>query len=262
MSGAIITLTTDFGSSSPYVAAMKGVILSINPEAAIVDITHDIPPQDIQAAAIALAETATRFPADSIHVAVVDPGVGTDREIVYASFDGRHFIAPDNGLLTGLARRGAPDRIIAITNREYWSPEVSPTFHGRDIMAPVAAHLSLGVAADELGSLRNDLHSIDWPEVRIVPGKIEGSITSIDSFGNLITSITDDMLVDTPTDVSVGITCDEHETRGIFKTYGDQPEMTLVALVGSSGNLELAIVGDSAKMMLGVSVGMPVVVKW
>lgn len=262
MAGAIITLTTDFGSSSPYVAAMKGVILSINADARIVDITHDIPPQDIRAGAIALAETAIRFPSDSIHVAVVDPGVGTNREIVYASFDGQHYIGPDNGLFTALARHGSPDRIIAITSRDYWLPDVSSTFHGRDIMAPVAAHVSLGVAPENLGPSRNELHSIDWPEVRIVPGKIEGSITSIDTFGNLITDITDKMLADTPTDISVEIMCDEHETRGIFKTYGDQPEMTLMALIGSSGNLELAIVGDSAKIMLGVGVGIPVVVKW
>lgn len=262
MPGAIITLTTDFGSGSPYVAAMKGVILSINPEAAIVDVTHDVPPQDIRAGAIALAETTIRFPANSIHVAVVDPGVGTDRKILYTAFAGRHYIAPDNGLLTALARRGAPDRIIAIGNRDYWLPEVSTTFHGRDIMAPVAAHLSLGVSPENLGSPRDDLERIDWPEVRIVPGKIEGAITSIDSFGNLISSITEEMLADAPTDERVEITCDEHETRGIFKTYGDQPEMTLVALIGSSGNLELAIVGDSAKIMLGVSVDTPIVVKW
>lgn len=262
MAGAIITLTTDFGSSSPYVAAMKGVILSINPDATIIDVTHDIPPQDIRAGAIALADTTSRFPAGSIHVAVVDPGVGTNREIVYTDFGSRHYIGPNNGLFTGLARREAPDRIIAIENREFWLPEVSNTFHGRDIMAPVAAHLSLGVSPGTLGSPLNELHILDWPEVRIVPGKIEGSITSIDSFGNLITDITDEMLANTPTDDTVEIVCDEHETRGIFKTYGDQPEMTLMALVGSSGKLELAIVGDSAKIMLGVSAGTPIVVKW
>ncbi|REJ65069.1 MAG: hypothetical protein DWQ31_19445 [Planctomycetota bacterium] len=262
MTRPVITLTTDFGSSSPYVAAMKGVILSINPDAAIVDITHSVPPQDIRAGAIALAETTPRFPAQSIHLAVVDPGVGTDREIVYAEFDGRRYVAPDNGLFTGLARLGAPDRIIAITNREFWLPEVSHTFHGRDIMAPVVAHLSRGVAPDDLGSPRETLQHIDWPEVRIVPGKIEGTITSIDSFGNLITNITGEMLSDAPKDERVEIRCDEHETRGIFETYGDQPEMTLLALVGSSGKLELAIVGDSAKIMLGVDVGTPVEIKW
>jgi len=262
MPGAIITLTTDFGVGSPYVAAMKGVILSINPDATLIDVTHDVPPQDIRAGAIAIAETTVRFPENSIHVAVIDPGVGTKREIVYAAFGQRHYIAPDNGLFTALARQRAPDRIIAVTNREFWLPEVSSTFHGRDIMAPVAARLSLGVPPESLGSPRDDLQSIDWPEVRIVPGKIEGSITSIDSFGNLISDITDEMLADTPIDEGVVITCDEHETQGIFKTYGDQPEMTLMALVGSSGNLELAIVGDSAKIMLGVTVGTPIVVKW
>ncbi|NIL96030.1 MAG: hypothetical protein GTO53_02045 [Planctomycetales bacterium] len=258
----LITLTTDFGSGSPYVAAMKGVVLAINPRANLVDITHDVPPQQIRHGALALATATGHFPPGSIHVAVVDPGVGTQRKIVYARIGTQHFIAPDNGLLDRLAAQQNPDKIITLTNPKYWLPAVSATFHGRDIMAPVAAHLSLGTDPDDLGTPQDKLVRLDWPEVRIVPGEITGSVESIDSFGNLITDIDASLLADCPHDESVRVCCDEHETYGIFQTYGDQPEMTLIALVGSSGKLELAIVNDSAKIMLGVAVGAPVTVHW
>jgi S-adenosylmethionine hydrolase len=258
----IITLLTDFGTGSPYVAQMKGVILSRNPHATIVDVTHAIPPQNIRAGAWALAEVADSFPPGSIHVAVVDPGVGSERAIVYAEIAGRHYIAPDNGLLGRLAARTAPSRILTLTEPRFWQERVSATFHGRDIMAPVAARLSLGLDAKELGALRQGLVELPEPEVRILPNKIEGQVRSIDSFGNLVTDITSDMLAGAPTDERTLIHCDEHETQGIFRTYSDQPEMTLMALVGSSGFLELAIVGDSAALMLGVGVGTPVTIKW
>ena len=141
----IITLTTDFGTGSPYVAAMKGVILSINPAATIVDISHAVPAQDIARGALVLEDTTPWFPADTIHVAVVDPGVGTERAILYARIGPQQYIAPDNGLLSRLMARTPPSLVLRLTEREYWLPEVSHTFHGRDIMAPVAARLSLGL---------------------------------------------------------------------------------------------------------------------
>jgi S-adenosylmethionine hydrolase len=259
---AIITLTTDFGPNSRYVAAMKGVILSINPRATIVDVTHVIPPQDIACGAIALDETAFYFPANTIHVAVVDPGVGTERRIVYAQIGSHHFVAPDNGLLSRLASRAKPAKIIDITDRRFWRPDVSSTFHGRDIMAPVAARLSLGLSPDDLGPPLDRLTALPWPEVQKVANQIDGEVIEVDSFGNLITNITNDMLRGVPTDESVTITCDEHETHGIFKTYSDQPPITLVALVGSGGKLELAIVDDNASIMLGVKKGAPVRISW
>jgi S-adenosyl-L-methionine hydrolase (adenosine-forming) len=258
----LITLTTDFGVGSPYVAAMKGVILSIAPQATIVDLSHAIPAQDVRHGAWVLSEVVERFPADSIHVAVVDPGVGTQRQIIYAQLGSRHFVAPDNGLLSRLALRSPPLRIVALREPQYWLPQVSRTFHGRDIMAPVAAHLSLGLEPGRLGPALADMVRLTWPEVCILPGKIQGTISAIDSFGNLITDITAEMLADTPTDERVRIECDEHETLGIFKAYADQPEMTLLALIGSNGCLELAIVGESAAMMLGIRRGTPVTVTW
>ncbi|HVX10498.1 MAG TPA: SAM-dependent chlorinase/fluorinase [Pirellulales bacterium] len=259
---SLITLTTDFGIGSPYVATMKGVIWSIHPEARVVDITHAIPPQNIRAGALALEDTTPWFPPGSIHVAVVDPGVGSERRIVYAEIEGRHYVAPDNGLLSRLAARHEPSRIVAVEAPEFWLPRISATFHGRDIMAPVAARLSRGLAAERLGTPLDKLISITWPEVVILPRSLRGSVESIDSFGNLITDITEAMLADVPRDESVRIICDEHETLGIFRTYADQPPATLLAIIGSSGRLELAIVEENAAAMLGIRAGAPVEVTW
>ncbi len=258
----IITLTTDFGVSSPYVAAMKGVMLSINPQLQFVDISHSIPPQQIAIAAMVLADTALLFPAGTIHVAVVDPGVGTSRPIIYAEIGSQRFICPDNGLLSRLAERHSPTKIIHITEEQFFRHPVAPTFHGRDIMAPVAAHLSLGLDPQRLGCSHPELRKLDWPGATRMANRIEGKVVAVDSFGNLITNITRDMLLGVPTDESVAVRCDEHETRSIFTTYAEQPPMTLVALIGSNDQLEIAIVEDSAKIMLGIGVGAPVEVCW
>lgn len=262
MADPLFTLLTDFGADSPYVAAMKGVILSLNPAARLVDVTHSIPRQDIRQAARTLAESVFWFPEGSIHIAVVDPGVGSAREIACAEFAGRLVIGPDNGLFTRLAQRTPPSRITTVADPQWWRQPVSATFHGRDIMAPVAARLGMGWALERFGPPRAGLVMLDWPEAVKVPGEITGRVVSVDSFGNLITDIDSGQLTDVPTDERLQVLCDEHETRGLFRTYSDQPEMTLIALVGSSGKLELAIVGDSAKIMLGVGAGVPVTLRW
>ncbi len=261
MSG-IISLTTDFGPDSSYVGAMKGVVLSLNPTVRLVDLTHAIPPQNIRRAALAVADTTPFFPDETIHVVVVDPGVGTSRAIVYARFGKHHFVAPDNGVLGCLARREPPSKIFRVTNASFWLHDVSSTFHGRDIMAPVAAHLSLGVDPAQLGPPLSQLQPLPWPEVRTVPHRLEGEVVAIDSFGNLITNITREMLVDAPRDDSLIVTCEEHRTHGLFQSYGEQPPMTLVALLGSSDRLEIAIVDDSAAIMLGVREGGKVEISW
>ena len=261
-SSCTVTLTTDFGVSSPYVAAMKGVMLSINPQLEIVDISHAIPPQQIALAAMALADTALLFPAGTIHIAVVDPGVGTSRPIVYAEIASHRFICPDNGLLSRLADRHEPTKIFQITEEQYFRHPVAPTFHGRDIMAPVAARLSLGLDPHQLGPQHPQLRKLDWPGATRMANQIEGKVVAVDSFGNLVTNITREMLVGVPTDESVTVRCDEHETHSIFNTYAEQPPMTLIALIGSNDQLEIAIVEDSAKIMLGVGIGAPVEVCW
>jgi S-adenosylmethionine hydrolase len=258
----LITLTTDFGEGSPYVAAMKGVILSINPAARLVDLSHAVPPQNVRQGAIALVETAQLFPAGTIHVAVVDPGVGTRRKIVYAEIGSQRLVGPDNGLFDLLARRARPTKIREVADPRWFRENVSATFHGRDVMAPVAARLSLGLDPDELGPPLAELASLDWPGASMAANHITGEVVSVDSFGNLITNITKSQLDGVPTDETTAVVCDDHETRGIFRTYAEQPPMTLIALVGSNDFLELAIVDDSARTMLGVGAGAKVEVRW
>ncbi len=257
-----ITLTTDFGSGSLYTAAMKGVILSINPAANVVDISHEIPPQDVRQGAVVLDDASGWFPEGTIHVAVVDPGVGTQRAIVYARIGKQDYIAPDNGLLSRLAARTPPAKVIRLNKPQYWLKSVSATFHGRDIMAPVAARLSLGLDPERLGPAVEKLAGLHWPKVRQTPNKIEGVVLQIDSFGNLITNIGAEMLAGRPTDERVCVVCNIYETWGIFHTYADQPRGTFIALIGSGGRLELAVVGENAAQMLGIEVGTPVVVAW
>ena len=262
LSMGIITLTTDFGTGSAYAAAMKGMILSINPAATIVDLTHEIPARDVRQAALALEDAAEYFPPETIHVAVVDPGVGTQRAIVYARIGSQQYLAPDNGLLSRLVERTPPTKLFRLTQSQYWLAKVSSTFHGRDILAPVAARLSLGLAPEELGPSMERLLVLDWPRVRISPARIDGAVLEIDSFGNIITNITAEMLAARPTDKRACIACNIYETWGIYHTYAEQPQGTLCALIGSSGRLELAIVGDDAAGRLGLKVGMPVVIAW
>jgi S-adenosylmethionine hydrolase len=255
-------LTTDFGSGSPYAAAMKGVILSIHPAATIVDLCHDVPPQDVRRAALLLDDLADWFPAETIHVAVVDPGVGTSRAIVYARIGRQQFIAPDNGLLSRLAARTPPAKLIRLEDPAYWLPHVSSTFHGRDIMAPVAARLAMGLDPERLGPPLERLATLDWPEARPSPARIDGVVIEIDSFGNLITNITADLLAGRPTDRRACVVCNIYETWGIFHAYAEQPQGALVALIGSCNRLELALVGQSAARRLGIGLGAAVTVAW
>ena len=259
---SIITLTTDLGGGSHYVAAMKGVILSMEPTAVIVDISHDVPPQDIRRAALLLENAADWFPADTIHVAVVDPGVGTDRAIVYARIGRQQFLAPDNGLLSRVAARKTPEKVIRLTRPEYWLAKVSTTFHGRDIFAPVAARLAGGLDPDRLGPPHERLATLDWPEVQQRLDRIKGAVIEIDAFGNLITNLTAEMFAGRPTDRRACIVCNIYETWGVYSTYAEQPRGTLIAVIGSGGRLELALVGDSAARQLGIGVGSPVTLAW
>lgn len=280
----IVTLTTDFGVSSRYVGEMKGALLCVAPDAAIVDLTHAVPPQDVATAARWLADAVPVFPRGTLHVVVVDPGVGTDRSIVYAELGQQRFVCPDNGLLTNLAEAHPPGKIVRVENERFWRNPVSNTFHGRDIMAPVAGWLCRGTEPTDLGPthppdalvrltdgdaavpvLINQTHGQAGRENGGDPGvaeRIEGEVIEVDSFGNLITNITAATLDGAPRDSTLVVSCDEHKTFGLQAAYGDQPEMTLVALLGSGDRLELAIVNDSASAMLGVRVGAPVVVEW
>jgi S-adenosyl-L-methionine hydrolase (adenosine-forming) len=259
---SIITLTTDFGSGSPYVAAMKGVILSLSPGATVIDITHAVPAQDIRYAAVVLEDVSDRFPEGTVHVVVVDPGVGTDRAMVFARIGRQNYLAPDNGVLSRLARRTAPAKIVRLGKPEYWLDPVSATFHGRDILAPVAARLSLGLEPDRLGAPLERLVMLDWPEVRVAPGEITGSILFVDSFGNLVTDIPEGLLPEPAERKQIQVWCRGHHVAGLSRTYGDVAAGALAAIVGSTGRLEIALIGGSALAALQAQRGVPVHVTW
>jgi hypothetical protein len=262
VSRPIITLTTDFGGGSHYVAAMKGAILAINPDVTIVDVSHEIWPQDIRTGGWILATSAPNFSPGTIHVAVVDPGVGMDRAIVIADIDGQRFVAPDNGLLGLVASAGNVQGAYRVEEPKYWRDEVSATFHGRDIMAPVAAHLSLGVAAESFGPVHDGLTRLDWCAPTVASRSIVGEIVFVDTFGNLISNVSRRALANIPVDATPTVDLAETSRIDLVETYGNRPADTPVALVGSSGYLEVAVVQGDASQALDGGVGTKVTVRW
>jgi S-adenosylmethionine hydrolase len=237
----VITLLTDFGTVDYFVGAVKGAILSVNPGAVIVDITHEIPPQDIETGAFTLLAAYQTFPAGTIHVAVVDPGVGSERRPLIVSANEQFFVGPDNGLFSYIYDREPSHRTFHVTTNRYFRPSVSSTFHGRDIFAPVAAALSNGVAPEEFGMLIDD-------EVRLPSLETPLRIIHIDRFGNCITNITRDL---SPGEIVVkGKTISE-----IRQFYGEGDDRSLFAIWGSAGFLEISVNGGSAAKVLGAARG-------
>jgi S-adenosyl-L-methionine hydrolase (adenosine-forming) len=249
-----ITLTTDFGYTSPYVAVMKGVILSINPSACIVDLSHSIRPQDIRHANYFLTTAIPYFPPGTVHVCVVDPGVGSERAGLYVDLGGQCLIGPDNGIFTGLLQKGKKTGIARrLANQHYWRPRISNTFHGRDIFAPVAAHLSLGIDPTLLGP--------ELPEPVILPShsavtfgnRWQGEVQFVDDFGNLITNIPTCKLKTLP--VKVSIAGSPLEMLRWVRAYSDGATGELVSLFSSDGFFEIAEVNGNAAKRLGVTAG-------
>ena len=264
--GAIITLTTDFGLADGYVAAIKGVILSINPDACLVDISHEVKPQDVAEGAFVLSAAYRYFPPGTVHLAVVDPGVGTQRRAIVLKTPDAFFVAPDNGLVASVLEDLAPEsgasgvlgdglEAVAITNRRYWRSAVSATFHGRDIFAPVAAHLSLGTPLAEFGvRVSSIVVPPAVPVKRRSDGSLTGRIVHIDRFGNLITNVRAEHLPGASVTVGVG----GRTIKGLRGTYAEAEG--LIALIGSSGRLEIAVNGGSARTLTGAAVGDEVIV--
>ena len=253
---AIITLLTDFGSTSFFPAAMKGVIMGICPEARIVDVTHAVPEHDIIAGGYALYATYRNFPLGTIHVAVVDPGVGSQRNIVAVKMHGYTFITPDNGLMSFLLKSDTPEEIFAVENAALWARDVSPTFHGRDVFAHVAAHLAGGVPLDEVGPVKHEVVRLDISSAEVSETGISGEIVSIDRFGNLVTNIRGTMLPESPEErAKVVVKASGHTITGISRTYVDVSLGELVVYVGSSGLVEIGRNRGSARDVLGAGIG-------
>lgn len=256
----LITLTTDFGPGSPYVAQMKGVILTICRDAELVDITHAIGPQNVREGAIVLGDVAPRFPAGTIHVAVVDPGVGTARRLIYVEIGLQRFLAPDNGLLGLVARRQLSQRLFALENPAFWLPQPSQTFHGRDILAPVAAHLASGIDPGELGPALDQIEMLAWQRPVKNGDRVTGEVLYVDSFGNLITNIGPDEVTSLGELSRLAIDCGGRQIRGIVRTYGATLPGELLALFDSQGRLEIAVANGSAARLLPVRQGETVTV--
>jgi S-adenosylmethionine hydrolase len=260
-----ITLLTDFGTGDYFVGAMKGVILSVNPEARIFDISHEIPPQDVRAGAFTLAGAYQTFPAATVHVAVVDPGVGSDRRAILVSAGGHLFVGPDNGLFTHVYEREPDLRVFHLTNSSYFRRSVSPTFHGRDVFAPVAAALSKGVRAEELGSEITDYVRMPHLSPLLQAGKItEASIIHIDRFGNCVTNLTSEHLTEKMFAAGASLEINGHKVTAFRHYYGEAVRAPggLFATLGSAGYIEIAAERESAASLLGAERGQPVRVLW
>jgi S-adenosylmethionine hydrolase len=262
MSRPIITLLTDFGSVDYYVAAMKGVMAGICPEAQFIDITHDVKAYAIGDAAWTLAQAAPCFPAGTVHLVVVDPGVGSARRPILAEAAGYRFVAPDNGVLTRVLMADPRHRIREITAQRYFRSPVSATFHGRDIFAPVAAHLAAGVPPSGFGKRLNDPVLIDNPQSRQNPdGSIQGIIQKIDRFGNLITNLNATMLsslADGAWQLEIG----SKTVCRLAANYSDVQPGELFAIIGSTGNVEVSINQGSASSEPGIFLGQGVTLRF
>lgn len=259
----IITLTTDFGLQDPYVGQMKGAILKGNITARIIDLTHAIPPHDILTAAVTIRTSYRYFPRGAIHLVVVDPGVGSGRSILAAAGDNHLFIAPDNGVLSILAADNKLDTIHRVENSSLFPSEVSGTFHGRDIMAPVAAALTGGLPLDKVGPATkyDDCVKLGLPKPIINDKAIEGQVLHIDHFGNIRTTITSKSLGRFQPSGFSGIEIGGHRIPAVSNTYSEYPQGKLVAVIDSSGYLEIAVNKGSAAEVTGCRPGDPVVVR-
>jgi len=267
----VITLTSDFGNQDVYAASMKGVILSINQHATVIDITHNIKSYNVEKAAFILSTVYHHFPSGTIHVVIIDPGVGSQRKAVILKTPSAIFIAPDNGVLSyiidgleppssqlqsatvaELNQKQVPanSKAISISNQKYWSHPVSTTFHGRDIFAPVAAHLSMGIPAEEFGEVLDSLYVFPVPHpYHDVEGNLNGIVLYIDHFGNLFTNISEHNLPQGKISITVG----HHKISGLSTCYRQSEGLT--AIISSNGYLEIALKEGNAAQLLCSRVG-------
>jgi len=255
MRNPIITLLTDFGLKDPYVASMKGVILSINPQCTLVDITHQVSPYDIKEGAFILAQAYSTFPKGTIHLSVVDPGVGSPRKPILFVTKNYFFIGPDNGLFTFALKKEKLKKVIALGKMEFFLPEVSPTFHGRDLFAPVAAHLSFGIAPESFGRVIKSWNEISFPEPVLRQEKLIVEVAHIDTFGNLVCNIDYKNLLQFSKSRPFVIKIGKRTMRGLKKGYWEGRKDEPMALIGSGGFLEISVRERNAQKLFKVKRG-------
>ena len=245
----IITLTTDFGTGSGYVAELKGRLLHAQAPFTLVDIAHDLPAHDVRVAAWLVGQACPAFPAGTLHLAVVDPGVGTSRQLVWAEIGGQQFLCPDNGLLSWVLRRMplAAARALPV------APFAAATFHGRDVLAPAAVRLLDGTPPEALGPPVTEVVRLSWREPRETPAGIDGEVIHVDTFGNLVTNLPATLW---PLVVAAGVLrVDGHDVTALVRTYGDAAPGTPVVLTGSQGFIEAAVVEGRADARLDAGLG-------
>ncbi len=260
METKLVTLTTDFGYKDPFVGIMKGVIFSINPNARIADLSHGIAPQDLRGAAVLLRYSAPFFPLGTIHVAVVDPGVGSERRAILIESEGSFFVGPDNGILSLAVEGREVQQIVELTNESYHLKPKRATFHGKDIFAPVAAYLSLGIPARDFGPAVKDYSRLRWPQVMKTASAIQGEIIYIDNFGNLITNVHERDLRSLPQD-KLAISLASVTIRGLAVNYASGERDDYAALINSWGLLEISSFKGSAQLRSGAKIGDPVYIR-
>ena len=256
----VITLMTDFGIKDGNVGVMKGVIWGICPTTQISDLSHLIGAQNIREGAYIFARSVPYFPKGSIHVVVVDPGVGTHRRPMAAQIGDWFYVGPDNGTITGLLERaegeGWQTAFVELKEKKYWLPTISYVFHGRDIFSPVAAHLANGVPLQDLGTPFDNPVRLELPKPQRTDNGWHGEVTHIDHFGNISTNIRVEQLGEAMKQKEkIVVRLNGHEIRGMVNTFGERPVGELVALIGSTSNLGIAVVNGNAVQRLGTSVG-------
>jgi hypothetical protein len=261
MRHSFITLLTDFGTKDHYVASMKGTVLSINPQCTLIDITHHVSPHDIKEGAFILANAYSFFPKGTIHLSVVDPGVGSPRKPILLVTTNYFFVGPDNGLFTFALKREKAKKVVALTNQKFFLSQVSTTFHGRDLFAPVAAHLSLGVKPEAFGPELNSWVEFDFEKPRIRGRKLIGEILHIDAFGNLISNINEEQLFHFVKDHSFVIRTGERDIQGLKKGYWEGKRNEPMALIGSGGFLEISVREGNAQRMSKIKKGDKIIVR-
>jgi len=254
-------LLTDFGTKDYFVSSMKGVILSINPRCCLIDISHEVYPQDIREGAFILSNSFSYFPKGTIHLAVVDPGVGSERKPILIETKNYFFVGPDNGLLALAAKQDGVRKVIWLTNKKYFLTHISSTFHGRDIFSPVAGYLSLGIKAKAFGNEIDNWVRLDIKEPIIQGKKLIGEIIHIDHFGNLISNIDLKRFKKFVGSNEFIIRIKEIKTLKIKQGYWEGRDREIIAIFGSTGFLEISVKEGSAKNILKANVGDPVILE-